>query len=78
MFEPSTDEQDSMAESFSPGQVGIVNSSSPGQAFSAGADLKEVSRGVNINGKKGGFAGIVRLQEYSRIQSLLAGIGTQT
>eukprot|EP00038_Savillea_parva_P014288 m.215104 g.215104 ORF g.215104 m.215104 type:complete len:263 (+) comp27585_c0_seq1:61-849(+) len=51
--------------------VGILTSSTPGQAFSAGADLKEISAGRNVEGPKGGFAGLVR---YPRRKPLIAAV----
>jgi hypothetical protein len=52
--------------------VGIVNSSTPGKAFCAGADLKEVGKGQNIASDKGGFAGIVK---YPRTKPLICAVG---
>jgi len=49
--------------------VGIVCSSTPGKAFCAGADLKDVSSGKPITTKKGGFAGLV---QYPRSKPLIA------
>eukprot|EP00035_Acanthoeca_spectabilis_P021380 m.437887 g.437887 ORF g.437887 m.437887 type:complete len:263 (-) comp18173_c0_seq1:60-848(-) len=51
--------------------VGIVTSSTPGKAFSAGADLKEVSAGRSIESPTGGFAGLVR---YPRKKPLIAAV----
>ena len=55
--------------------VGIVNSSTPGKAFCAGADLKEVGKGQNIASDKGGFAGIVK---YPRTKPLICAVGLCT
>lgn len=49
--------------------VGILCSSSPGKAFCAGADLKDISSGKEIATKKGGFAGMVK---YPRTKPLIA------
>jgi enoyl-CoA hydratase/carnithine racemase len=41
------------------------------KAFCAGADLKEVGKGNNIDSPKGGFAGLVR---YPRSKPLIAAV----
>lgn len=50
--------------------VGIVTSSHP-KVFSAGADLKAISKGQRIMTKKGGFAGFV---QYPRKKPMIAAV----